>query len=197
MHQPDIDQKLSSMGRKYFHLIEFDDNEELIAEMRKHPFGLFLIVLTGILVTLGIFFLTLLVTNSSSLNETLNEAGFGSFQSILSTLGVILGVTSVLLTFVYGFLYVNNVIFVTSEKIAQVLYINIFHRKLSQLSIGDVQDVTVTQKGIFSRIFNFGTLVIETAGEQSNYTFSYIPKPYEASKDIVGAHERNLVQYGN
>ncbi|MCA9344118.1 PH domain-containing protein, partial [Candidatus Saccharibacteria bacterium] len=72
-----------------------------------------------------------------------------------------------------------------------------FNRKISQLSIGDVQDVTVTQKGVLAHLFNYGTLVIETAGEQQNYLFTYIPDPYKHSKLIVGAHEKNLVQYGN
>ena len=94
-------------------------------------------------------------------------------------------------------LFTNNVIYVTSEKLAQVLYITLFNRKISQLSIGDVQDVTVTQKGILAHMFNFGTLVIETAGEQQNYTFTYIPDPYKHSKLIVGSHERNLVEFGN
>lgn len=98
---------------------------------------------------------------------------------------------------IQAILYSNNVIFVTSEKIAQILYINLFNKKISQLSIGDVQDVTVTQKGILAHIFNYGTLVIETAGEQQNYNFTYIPEPYKNSKLIVGAHERNLVQFGN
>jgi hypothetical protein len=55
----------------------------------------------------------------------------------------------------------------------------------------------VTQDGIFPRIFNYGTVVIETAGEQNNYIFTYTPFPYQVSKDIVGAHERNLQRYGN
>jgi len=74
-----------------------------------------------------------------------------------------------------------------------MLYKTIFDRKISQLGIGDVQDVTVTQKGIFARIFNYGTLVIETAGEQVNYIFTYTPRPYETAKQIVGSHE-NIVK---
>ena len=86
---------------------------------------------------------------------------------------------------------------VTSDKIAQVLYRTIFDRKISQLSIGDVQDVTVTQRGVLARMFNYGTIVIETAGEQQNYTFTFVPDPYMCGKAIVGAHEENLKQYGN
>lgn len=94
-------------------------------------------------------------------------------------------------------IYNNSVVFVTSEKIVQVLYISLFNRKISQLGIGDVQDVTVQQVGIFPRIFNYGTLVVETAGEQQNYTFTYTPRPYESAKAIVGAHEKDVAAHGN
>jgi hypothetical protein len=96
-----------------------------------------------------------------------------------------------------AYLYISNVILVTSEKLAQVLYKSIFNRKISQLSIGDVQDVTVNQVGLTARLFNYGTIIIETAGEQDNYDFTYVPDPYKKSKLIVGSHEVNLTKYGN
>lgn len=93
--------------------------------------------------------------------------------------------------------YKSNVVLVTNEKLAQVLYKNLFHRRISKLSIGDVQDVTVIQKGVFAHLFNYGTLIVETAGEQQNYTFAFAPNPYESSKAIVMAHEDNLKRHGN
>ena len=99
--------------------------------------------------------------------------------------------------YIAAWVYMRSSIILTSEKIVQLIQRNIFDRKVSQLSIGDVQDVTVIQKGILSRIFKYGTLIVETAGEQANYTFNYVPFPYECSKEIVGAHERSLQLYGN
>jgi uncharacterized membrane protein YdbT with pleckstrin-like domain len=191
--------KLSATGKKYFHLIEFDKDEQLVAEIRKHPFGLFFIYLTGIGISLVMAILFGILGLSGILTSGLDGTGApsSSLQSIMILLGMFLifGVLAVMT--IQAILYSNNVIFVTSEKIAQILYINLFNKKISQLSIGDVQDVTVTQKGILAHIFNYGTLVIETAGEQQNYNFTYIPEPYKNSKLIVGAHERNLVQFGN
>jgi uncharacterized membrane protein YdbT with pleckstrin-like domain len=121
----------------------------------------------------------------------------GSLRSVSIVVGMILTLLSLLITAIGAYLYQNNVVLVTNEKIAQILYKNLFDRKISQLSVGDVQDVTVTQKGLLARIFNFGTLVIETAGEQQNYTFTFTPNPYECGKAIVGAHEENLKLFGN
>lgn len=189
--------KLSRVAKKLFSNIEFDEEEKLLYEIRKHPFGLFIIYVTGFFVSAVIFIA--LVFGSVALKD--DSLGLGAQSGALQTGMIILGAILTLLalgaTAVGAYLYESNVVIVTSEKIAQVLYRNIFDRKISQLSVGDVQDVTVSQKGLFARLFNYGTLVIETAGEQSNYTFTFTPNPYQAAKIIVGSHEQNLKQYGN
>ncbi|MBA2279095.1 PH domain-containing protein [Candidatus Saccharibacteria bacterium] len=194
-HREQAQQKLSSEGRKYFNLIEFDENEDLVTEIRKDPFGLFLILFTGIFVGLTIMIITVLLSAAD-----LDGLGFGnlsSFRGILLFISLLLILGVAIMTFIGAFLYRSNVIYVTTEKLAQVVYISLFNRKISQLSIGDIQDVTVTQKGIFAHLFKYGTLVVETAGEQQNYTFSFVPDPYQVSTLIVGAHERNLALHGN
>ncbi len=188
---------LSSVGQKLFKLIEFDDDEKLIREIRKHPLGLFLIYLTGLFIAAVltvVFFGATFILDNDSLNTSVQGS---SLRTPIILLGTILILLSLLLTFLGAYIYQSNVVLVTSEKITQVVYRTIFDRKISQLSIGDVQDVTVNQVGILARIFDYGTLVVETAGEQQNYTFSYVPKPYDASKSIVHAHEENLKLYGN
>ncbi|MDQ3123945.1 MAG: PH domain-containing protein [bacterium] len=195
-HRELVTQRLSNEGRKYFKYIEFDENEELIAEIRKHPIGTLLILLTGALVILAILIITGLLL-SFDINGFVGEGNVNGMKPIFVLLAGFLIFGTVSATLIGLFLYRNNVIYVTNEKIAQVLYTSIFHRKISQLSIGDVQDVTVTQNGLVAHMFDYGTLVIETAGEQQNYSFTYVPDPYQHSKLIVGAHERNLVQYGN
>lgn len=101
------------------------------------------------------------------------------------------------MTLLTGYLYQNNVVLVTNEKISQQLYRTIFDKRISQLSIGEIQDVTVSQIGVFAKIFGYGTLVIETAGEQNNYIFNYSINPFECSKLIVAAHEAYVARYGN
>lgn len=195
-HREQAAAKLSPEGRRYFSLIEFDANEELITEIRKHPFGLFLVLLTGGFVILVIFVIAVFLSYSN-VGGVVGASGLNNMSTFLVAMGLLLSLGAVVVTGIAAFLYLGNVIFVTNEKIAQVLYISLFHRKISQLSIGDVQDVTVTQKGIFAHFFNYGTLVIETAGEQQNYTFTFVPDPHRKSKLIVGAHERNMILHGN
>lgn len=189
--------KLSALGRRLFDVIEFDDNEELIYEIRKHPFGLFIIYMTGF--AISAVMLVLLVIGPILLPSTVmgESVNLTNVRVGLAIVGGLLAIMAIVMTAISAYLYQSNVVLITSEKIAQVLYRTIFDRKISQMSIGDIQDVTVNQKGVFARAFNYGTLIIETAGEQQNYHFTYTPRPYEASKAIVGAHEENLKKYGN
>jgi len=184
---------LSSTGRKYFKFIEFDDKELLLAEIRKHPFGLFIIIILGVSIAIVVF------TGVTGLAASgfLGSLGFGSLNAVMVFAGFLLSILIVAVTFINAHLYRNNVVFVTDEKLAQVLFITLFNRKLSQLSIGDVQDVTVQQNGFIPNLVGYGTLVVETAGEQQNYTFTFVPDPYETSKIIIAAHESSIKLYGN
>jgi len=189
--------RLSSVGRQLFKVIEFDENETLIYEIRKDPFGLVMIYLTGIFVAGAIFLLMVLGPSLLGSDALGSDVSLTDFKVVLALIGGLLTILTIIGTAIGAYLYQSNVVIVTSEKLAQVLYRTIFDRKISQLSIGDVQDVTVSQKGLLARAFDYGTLIVETAGEQSNYTFTYTPKPYEAAKAIIFAHEENLKRFGN
>lgn len=184
---------LSAVGKKYFGLIEFDDKEELLLEIRKHPFGLFIILVTGFFISLAVFAVIITLAASNFL-ETL---GFAGANSLVAFIGFILSILILLVTVINAQLYRNNVVYVTNEKLAQMLFITLFNRKISQLSIGDIQDVTVSQNGFLPNLIGYGTLVVETAGEQQNYTFTFVPNPYETSKVIINAHENSIRSYGN
>jgi len=186
--------KLSRLGKKLFNVIEFDEDEKLICEVRKHPVGLIIIYLSGVLVSVVLFsiFIGIAWFAGQEFSEQID-----AYDNLLVFVGLVLALLALGATGIAGYIYSSNIMLVTNEKIAQVLYASLFNRKISQLSIGDVQDVTVTQNGIFSRFLNYGTIVVETAGEQQNYTFTYAPTPYHFAKKMVGSHEENLEKFGN
>ena len=189
--------EFSAVGQKHIHLIECDKNEKILFEIRKHPIGLLGIYIFGILSAVALFAASLGLAYMLDGDKAGLGADLGSLRPAVVLVGAVLSLLALGVTAASAYIYKSNVVFVTTEKIAQVLYRTIFDRKVSQLSIGDVQDVTTSQRGLVARFFNYGTLVIETAGEQSNYTFTFTPHPYEASKAIVNAHEENLKLYGN
>lgn len=192
-------EQLSPVGKKLLQNIEFDANEKIFLEVRKHPIGLVITYVFGILATITVFCLLVLFPASYDFSEVAADVSISSssLQAIIIAVGLFMTLFSILITTVAAYIYSQNVLIVTSEKIAQQLYLSLFSKKISQLSIADVQDSTVTQNGIFPHMFNYGTVIIETAGEQRNYNFTFAPSPYDVSKALTGAHEADVAAHGN
>ncbi len=196
-HRAEAGQQLSSVGRRLFKYVEFDENEQLIAEIRKHPVGIVAILLVASLVSLAVMGVGLFLASN------LDNLGFNSLDGNGSAKAAIAGVSLILIFFtavvatISIILYRLNVVYITNEKVAEVAYYTIFNRKTTQLGIGQIEDATVQQKGIFARVFGYATLIVETAGEKENATFSLVPQPNLHSQQIVEAHEKYVEKYGN
>lgn len=195
-HQLQEASHLSGIAKRLFKYIEFDDDEMMIREIRKHPIGLLFTWITGIFVLLVIMGITLFL--SSQVNNVDSVAdNSGALKTVILFIGLLISLLTVVATGISAWLYTSNVLFVTSEKIAEVRYLSIFNRRVTQLNIGKVEDITVSQRGILPRIFNYGNILIETAGETTNPDFTYVPVPNDVSKSILQAHENYVEKYGN
>jgi hypothetical protein len=196
-HRAEANGKLSAIGQRLFKYVEFDSDEEMLAEIRKHPIGLIAIASVGLFVTLAVAIASIVL--ASNLDGVTNgfETNNSAAKSIIVIIGLTLSFLALIMTAIYVVLYRLNVVFITSEKIAEVVYPSLFNRKVTQLSIGNVQDVTTHQKGILPHLFNYGTLLVETAGEIPNREFTYVPDPHPYSNLITEAHEHYVEQYGN
>lgn len=127
-HTPDQGKsRLSQMGKRFFKLIEFDENEELLLEIRKHPFGFWVLVIGGIIIAA----LVILATFALASSGFMRELGLDELRPFIALLGFILAVIVLIATAIFAQLYRSDVVYVTNEKVAQVLYKTIFHRKVS------------------------------------------------------------------
>jgi hypothetical protein len=196
-HKIQASADLTHLGRKAFQFIEFDEAESLVAEIRRHPIGLLFIFVSGILIALVItVVLGILAANIDNLGFD-----FGSNTTMVKTgvmlVALILDVFVAIVTGINVFIYRANVVFLTNEKLAEVDYISLFKRKVIQHGIGQIEDVVVIQRGILPRIFDYGNLIVETAGESQKLVFPFIPRPSQNSQLIIKCHEDSIKQYGN
>lgn len=182
------------IDQKYINLIELDPEEKLVCTIKRHIVGLIGVYLTGFFISITILLGSLLMGTWIEKNMDIQNDSIGLIAAVV---GVIFSAVLLFFTYVAGYVYRNSVIIVTTDKVAQILYRNLVDRKISQLSLGDLQDVTVDQRGLLARVFKYGTLVIETAGEQNNFTFTFTPLPYKCAQEIVGARESSIKKYGN
>jgi uncharacterized membrane protein YdbT with pleckstrin-like domain len=104
---------------------------------------------------------------------------------------IFLVVTILTLIFVYiaNRVYWGNIWILTDDSLTQVLQTSLFDKQSSQLSLGNLEDVTVEEDGILARMFNFGLVRIETAGERSKFVFSHCPDPRHYARQILLARE--------
>lgn len=176
------------MSHKHFPTIDtIDDDEVLLGTIFKHPFGIVTVyvqAIFGIVVSLALAYFLL-----PSVMENKDSA-----LAIATTFAVFAVLFAVVIMTVATIIYRQSHIVITDKNITQVLQGGLFQRKVSQLTMANVEDVTSEQKGIFASLFDFGILKIETAGEQANFHFSYCPRPSYYAKIILEAREKFIAQ---
>jgi uncharacterized membrane protein YdbT with pleckstrin-like domain len=168
---------------------QINAEETKIADVRRHPFGLFVIhsqVIVGLVISLFLIF-TLLPSGLQTLG--LEHSGAASLAVVFGLVAVVLGLVFLVLA---TRIYMGNQLIITSNNITQVLQIGLFNRKVSELSMANIEDVTAQQHGIFATMFNFGVLRMETAGEQNNFVFPYCPNPNAYAKTLLDARAEYL-----
>jgi hypothetical protein len=173
---------------------QINHDEVRVADVRQHPFGLLLVYLQislGLLLSLGLIFF-LIGGVLESLN--LSSAAANALVYLFALLAVAFGIVFMILA---TRIYNSHQLIVTDQNITQVLQVGLFNRKVSELSMSNVEDVTAQKKGIFATLFNYGTLKIETAGEQNNFIFNYCPNPSAYAKALLDARAMYEQKYAH
>jgi len=70
-----------------------------------------------------------------------------------------------------------NVFIITEERVIDVDFYNMLSKKFSEAKISMIQDVTSTQGGVSQTVFNYGTILIQTAAEIPVIKIELIPNP--------------------
>jgi uncharacterized membrane protein YdbT with pleckstrin-like domain len=65
-------------------------------------------------------------------------------------------------------LWFYNVYIVTNERLVDVDFIGLLYKDIDVTQIDRIEDVNYSQRGMMASIFNFGSVVIETASEQKS-----------------------------
>ena len=114
---------------------------------------------------------------------------------------LIMGVTVyalaiILFSFVeYADYYLDTWI-VTNERIINIEQKGLFNRVASELQLNAVQDVTSDVKGLVRTLFDYGDVVIQTAGGVKRFHFKGIPNPEEIKERVIHLVEQDQVRHG-
>jgi uncharacterized membrane protein YdbT with pleckstrin-like domain len=194
--QSDVAQKAAERRGRLFdptgRVESLTSDETLVADVRRHPIGLLFLyiqLIVGIVVSLVLIIVFLpTITDVFGVNQDTASAVASLFALVTVSLGIIFLIIATRI-------YKGNQLIVSDKNITQVLQLGLFNRKVSELSMANVEDVTAQQGGILPTIFNYGVLRIETAGEQNNFHFIYCPNPNAYAKAILDSRLEYLARH--
>lgn len=173
-------------------MVVLQPGERVIGELKRHPFGI-LMIYAGAVVGMGVI-AALAFTVLPGVIDKSNDS------SIMGQVYIGLGLLVTLFVVILGIattVYWQNTWVITTDSITQVSQTSLFSRQVSQLSMDNLEDVTVDQNGILPHLFNFGTLKVESAGERSKFVFPYCPNPNRIARQILEVHESFLEERRN
>ena len=91
-----------------------------------------------------------------------------------------------LITFSYAFenflSWYFNVYIITNKRVIDIDFNNLLTKKYSEAGIDQVQDVTSSVVGAIPTVFNYGTVLIQTASEVNELEFGRVPNPEKIIK---------------
>ncbi len=161
-----------------------EPGEQVICEIKRHPIGII-----GIYVISGALLLAIAILSFVVAPAVITSTSRSQIDTAGALIFVIVATVSFLFTFVANKVYWGNSWVVTSDSITQITQTSLFNKQSSQLSLGNLEDVTAEQDGILPHMFNYGRLRVETAGERSKFLFAFCPNPSYYAKQVLAARE--------
>jgi len=168
----------------YPHL-NLTDGEFVILDIKRHPIGLLLPVMSAGLVILILMALLIMYPAST---DTSAGLPIPSFEAVLWPVMLVMvlvafgGLTAV-------WVYLQNQFYMTNESVIQEIQHSLFSRHEQTVSLGSIEDASFKQHGILQTMLNYGTIRLSTEGEETTYRFSYVANPRDQVATLNNAIE--------
>lgn len=147
-------------------------DEKIILMLRQHP----IVNLGWIIISLILFFCPGIFDKT------------GLLSLLPSGYPLVIKLAWYLVTFAYAmegfFGWYFNVFFVTTRRVIDVDFFNLINKRVSDAEIEKIQDVTYATSGPIGTLFNFGSVLIQTASETQELSFDRVPNP-EKVADVL------------
>lgn len=173
--------------------LAMNPGEKVLLEAHRHWINVFpFFVSTAVIILFGFFAIGYTGSNAAAVNAIVP----GLTVTILTPIVALLDVLAIIILFFAYIVYRQNRIVLTNMHFIQITQSGLFGRTLSKLSLDELQDVRGTRKGVFGTIFNYGEILIETAGNEENFFFRPAPDPLNIAERINDTHEYYEQQRG-
>lgn len=162
--------QLHEQSQKLYPHLNLTRGEYIISTITRHPVGLFKIWSIGLML-IGAFMILYIVLFSDSNSSLADMAGIGA-----AMLGVVF-ILTVIGTIAATYVYNSSRFFLTNESVIQEIQQSLFSKHEQTVSLLNVEDASFMQGGIFSLLFNYGTIRLSTEGDETTYRFTYVSNP--------------------
>ncbi len=160
-----------------------NDNEPVFIFVRSHPLAFvpYLLICLIMDVVAGV-----LIAGSMAIKSDLTPIMFNTSLAA-SGLFALFAIVFSLIAFIDFYFDIQ---IVTDRRIVDVNQNRLFDRELAELNLEDVEDVSIKISGTLPTLFNYGDVIIQTAGERMNFHFQHVPRPREIASIISDLAEQ-------
>ena len=160
-----------------------EPGEHVLTVVRRSFIGLLGIYLVATVATLAIIGLVVALSPDTFNTDSVN------ISPALSGIIIVGATLLVLILFTATYIYKQSRLLVTDKSLVQIMQKTLFNKKVSRLSMSNVEDVSEEQRGFLASFFNYGTLTVQTAGTEDNFIFTLCPDPAKLADRIIEARQ--------
>lgn len=162
--------------------------EKIVLFLRQHLIVNFswLLITIIMLVTPTIIFPIFMQITGLSLNVPIGYIIVGTLFWYLATAGFVLA------NFLSWFF---NIYIVTDRRVIDIDFKYLLYKHTAEAELNKIQDLSYISGGLVATIFNYGNVLVETAGEIPNIEFDSVPHPgkvVEAIRNLTGKVKKHL-----
>lgn len=179
-------QRLHERSNRVYPTLNLSDGEYIINAVHRHPIGLVVPLSIG---TLLIGFVLAIFFNYDAFVETFSIRGILADVSTIAVPIWLFVVVVALGMFISYYVYTRNKFFLTNESVIQEIQTSLFSRQEQTVSLGNIEDASFTQRGIFQQVLNYGDIRLSTEGDETTYRFSYVANPKDHIAGLNNAVE--------
>ncbi|MBP9763214.1 MAG: PH domain-containing protein [Candidatus Pacebacteria bacterium] len=166
--------------------INFEKDEYVIFEVRKHWFTLFspaLLILVGSILPIFIYSIFSALPIAIESDKPLIVLFLFLYSIWILALWVI--------SFVIWTDHYLDVWIITNKNLIDVEQRGIFHREITTTRLTRIQDINSEVQGMFQTFLNFGDLTIQNAGTDRKFTIKGVEDPANVRENIEKAISQN------
>jgi uncharacterized membrane protein YdbT with pleckstrin-like domain len=152
--------------------IEFEPNENVVLEIRRHWFFIATEIFFGLIAFLVPLFMYAIF---SVLPITITTYGHSIVLFLFFYFIWLLLVWMVM--FVFWTDYYLDIWIITNKRIIDIDQRGLFNRNIATAQLSDIEDITSIQGNFLANMMNFGDVMVQTAGSQREFTMKFVNNP--------------------